>query len=274
MIDLHCHSYFSDGALSPKELIEKALRQQIQCFSLTDHDTVDGYAELLQAELPSSIKIIQGIELSAKWKKHDIHILGYQINPTDDLNTLIQRQIQSRIERAKQIGDALRLIGVADAYNKACKLAGHTRLARPHFAQLLVQEGKAKNEQAAFKQYLIRGRKAYFSTHWISIQEAVEGIMASGGQAVIAHPLKYGLTRSKLHELINDFKEAGGVGIEVVSGLMALTEVNEMAALCMRFDLLASSGSDFHSDARSRVSLGKQRQLPMHCTPIWQQWNI
>ena len=91
---------------------------------------------------------------------------------------------------------------------------------------------------------------------------------------MIAHPLKYGLTRSKLHELINEFKEAGGIGIEVVSGEMTLMDVKEMAALSLRFHLLASSGSDFHDDMRSRINLGCQKQLPINCTPIWQQWAI
>lgn len=274
MIDLHCHSYFSDGALSPTELIEKAQKQQIACLSLTDHDTVAGYTELMQAAESTSIKIIKGIELSTRWKKHDLHILGYQINPTKSLNALIERQVQSRIDRAKQIGEALVLVGVADAYSKACELAGHNRAARPHFAQVLVNEGKARDMQSAFKQFLVRGRGAYIHTPWISVQDAVEGIATCGGQAVIAHPLKYGLTRSKLHELINEFKEAGGVGIEVVSGEMTVSEINEMAATSMRFHLLASAGSDFHSDTMSRVNLGRQKQLPVNCVPIWQDWNI
>lgn len=274
MIDLHCHSYFSDGALSPEELIQKALHQQVTCLSLTDHDTVEGYLQLLQAAASTSIKIINGIELSTRWKKYDLHILGYQIEHTETLLTLIQQQVQSRIDRAKQIGEALELIGITDAYAKACVIAGHERAARPHFAKLIVNEGKARDAQAAFRQFLVRGRGAYIHTPWISVQDAVEGIASSGGQAVIAHPLKYGLTRSKLHELINEFKEAGGVGIEVVSGEMTVSEMNEMAATSMRFNLLASSGSDFHSDRMSRVNLGRQKQLPLNCVPIWQEWNI
>ncbi|MGC1182896.1 PHP domain-containing protein [Legionella sp.] len=274
MIDLHCHSYFSDGGLSPKELVEKAQQLQIQCLSLTDHDTLAGYPELLQAAASTALKIVNGIELSTCWKKHDIHILGYQMNPTENFHALIQRQVQSRIERAKQIGVALGILGVTDAYSKACVLAGHERAARPHFAQVLVNEGKARDLQFAFKRYLVRGRSAYIPTSWISMQEAVEGIVAAGGQAVIAHPLKYGLTRSKLHELINQFKEVGGAGIEVVSGEMTVAEISEMAATSMRFNLLASSGSDFHSNTMSRTNLGCQRQLPVNCVPIWQQWNI
>ncbi len=274
MIDLHCHSNFSDGTFSPKELIQRAQNQKVLCLSLTDHDTVAGYSELIQAASTTSIKIINGIELSVRWKKHELHILGYQIKHTADFLALIQRQNQSRVERAQQIGTALGLFGISDAYLKACELAGHDRVGRPHFAQLLVNEGKVQDLGTAFKRFLGRGKSAYVPTSWISIQEAVEGISAAGGQAVIAHPLKYGLTRSKLHELINEFKDAGGVGIEVVSGEMTVTEVNEMAATCLRFHLLASSGSDYHGNIASRVNLGSQRQLPVNCTPIWHEWNI
>lgn len=274
MIDLHCHSTFSDGALSPEELIKKAQNQQIQCLSLTDHDTVSGYSSLLQAASGTSIKIINGIEFSTRWKKHELHILGYQIKHTPNLLELIGRQNQSRITRAQQMGQLLNLFGISDAYLKASNIAGHERVGRPHFAQLLVNEGKARDLKAAFKHYLVRGKSVYVPTPWISIKEAVEGICAAGGQAVIAHPLKYGLTRSKLHELIIEFKEAGGVGIEVVSGEMTVIEVNEVAALCARFHLLASSGSDYHGDKVSRINLGRQKHLPVNCMPIWQEWNI
>lgn len=274
MIDLHCHSYFSDGALSPQELIQKALAQQLRCLSLTDHDTVAGYPELVDAAANSDIKIVNGIELSTRWKKYDIHILGYQINHTVELTDLILQQNNNRIARAEQIGVALELVGIENAYSKACDLAGHKRVGRPHFAKLLINEGKTRDMKSAFSQYLGRGKRAYIPTPWISVPEAVEGIVKSGGQAVIAHPLKYGLTRSKLHELIKEFKDAGGVGMEVVSGELNISQIREMAATCLRFNLLASSGSDYHSDTASRIGLGRQHRLPEHCTPIWQEWNI
>lgn len=274
MIDLHCHSTYSDGALTPLALIEKAKANQVRCLSLTDHDSVAGYPELLEAAQTYSIAIIPGIEFSTRWKKYEIHILGYQMQFTSSFNALIGRQIDNRIERAQRIAQALEQIGVNNAYAKACELAGHERAARPHFAKILVIEGKARDLQAAFRQYLVRGRCAYIETAWLSVAEAVAGIQAAGGKAVIAHPLKYGLTRSKLHELINEFKEAGGVGLEVVSGAMNVSEINEIASLCHKMGLLASSGSDFHSELFSSVSLGKQKKLPESCRPIWSEWTI
>lgn len=274
MIDLHCHSTFSDGALSPEDLIQRAIKHNITCLSLTDHDTMEGYSRLLKAAEGKPITIVNGIELSVRWKKYDLHILGYHITSTDEMAQLIDSQRTSRITRAHQIGLALETKGISDAYQKACIIAGHQHVARPHFAQLLVHEGRARDMQAAFKQFLARGRPAYVPTPWVSLEDAVACIHQTKGQAVIAHPLKYGLTRTKLHELINVFKEAGGAGIEVVSGEITSTQIKEMAGTATRFNLLASSGSDFHNDKGSRIPLGRQQQLPINCTPIWHNWTI
>ena len=157
MIDLHCHSYYSDGILSPEALIQKAVQNHVRCLSLTDHDTIEGYEELSKSALNTSIKLIMGIELSTRWKKHDIHILGYGIQPNPELEDIIQRQQQSRTDRAEQIGAALLVTGVVDAYHKASEIAGHKRVGRPHFAQVLINEGKSRDMQSAFKQYLGRG---------------------------------------------------------------------------------------------------------------------
>jgi 3',5'-nucleoside bisphosphate phosphatase len=274
MIDLHCHSHFSDGALSPVLLLNKAQQAGLRILALTDHDTIAGLAPLQDAARDSDITIINGIELSVRWKKHDIHIIGLCIAPDNDLlHSLIMRQNESRISRACQIGECLATFGVANAYQKACEIAGHERIGRPHFAQVLLNEGLVSDMQTAFKRYLGRGRGAYVPTNWISIAQAVEGIVAAGGQAIIAHPLKYDLTNTKLQVLINEFKEAGGAGLEVVSGEMTTTQINTLAGLCLRYNLLASTGSDFHSDI-SRIGLGRQQQLPVNCTPIWHQWNL
>ena len=272
MIDLHCHSHFSDGALSPESLLAKAVDAGIRILALTDHDTTAGLSLLHDAARDANIIIINGIELSTRWKKHDIHILGLNIRPDDGgLRALIEQQNESRITRAKTISDCLANVGVKDAYQKACELAGHERVGRPHFAQVLVNEGRVVDIQSAFKRYLGRGHSAYVPTNWLSIDAAVEGIISAGGQAVLAHPLKYKLTRSKQHALIGEFKQAGGVAIEVVSGEMTVSQISELAGLCLRFELLASTGSDFHHEM-SRVRLGRQQPLPLNCTPVWHEW--
>lgn len=274
-VDLHCHSLFSDGTLSPKALLEKAVDAGIHLLALTDHDTISGVPSLCEAAAHQPIRIITGVELSVRWKMHDLHVIGLNIDITSpEFLTLLAQQNEQRTERAKKISISLETLGVQQAYQKACCLAGHERIARPHFAQVLVNEGIVPDIKAAFKRYLTRGRIGYVSTMWLCLDEAVSGILMSGGQAVIAHPLKYKLTRSKLHALIKDFKALGGAGMEVVSGDMQASEIGELAGLCCRFDLFASSGSDYHGDGHSRINLGGQQSLPLTCKPIWEQWDL
>lgn len=273
MIDLHCHSHFSDGLLSPSALLDKALLLNVQILALTDHDSTDGLADLHAAAHQRPIKIINGIEISVRWKKHDIHVLGLNISPqSQTLMDLIAVQAQSRTHRAQQIGERLKDCGLENAYQKARLQAGHEHVGRPHFAQVLVEEGKAIDLQQAFRRFLVRGRPAYIETAWASLEYAVLSIIAAGGQAVIAHPLKYKFTRSKLRQLLTEFKATGGEGLEVVSGAMSALQAREMAELCSQFELLASSGSDYHGDGLSRVALGQQHALPLNCLPIWERW--
>ena len=275
MIDLHCHSNFSDGKLSPCDLLTKAIAANVKILALTDHDTTAGLDHLHKAANDQDIKIINGIELSVRCKKYDLHIIGLNIEyENEDFCNLLHKQNEIRIERARQVGLKLSNCGIKDAFQKACDIAGHDRVARPHFGQVLINEGRVKDMKAAFKLYLGKSSIAYVPTSWLSLEEAVLGITRCGGQAVIAHPLKYKLTRTKLHELIKEFKLAGGVGMEVVSGASTILEANELAGICKRFNLLASSGSDFHGENASYTSLGHQRTLPVNCTPIWNQWNI
>ena len=275
MIDLHCHSYFSDGEFSPVVLLNKAVEARLRVLALTDHDTLAGLSILQDAARDKDIKIINGIELSVCWKKYYIHILGLNINPdAEGIRALVRAQNQSRIQRALQIADCLKGCGLDNAYQKACDIAGHERVGRPHFAQVLINEGFIKDMKSAFKRYLGQGKAAYVATAWVSLEDAIASIIKANGQAVIAHPLKYRLTRTKLHELIKAFKLAGGEGMEVVSGDITIADMMELSGLCSRFELLASTGSDYHGDTLSRISLGQQRLLPVNCTPIWHQWNI
>ncbi|WP_133129672.1 PHP domain-containing protein [Legionella yabuuchiae] len=274
MIDLHCHSTYSDGTHVPEALIAMGVQAGLKCLALTDHDSMAGIPELISAAA-GQLTIINGIELSTRWKKHELHIIGLNL-PLDDptFNAVIERQHKSRKNRALEISEKLASFGIKNAYEKACTIAGHEHVARPHFAKVLMDEGITTSIQNGFSRYLGRSKPAYVSTAWLTIEEAVHAIVVAGGQAVIAHPLKYSLTRTKLNELIRTFKESGGVGMEVVSGEIMDNQVSELVGLCNRYDLLASSGSDFHSQQTSRVHLGQQRPLPLNCTPIWNEWTL
>lgn len=272
--DLHCHSFFSDGALTPEELIDRAVAAHIDLFALTDHDTVLGVKRLKKAAQHKPIQVINGVELSVRWKLHDIHMVGLNVDINrPELTSLLELQNKKREWRARQMAELLEFTGIQSFYQKACDFAGHDRITRSHLAGVLLKEGIVSNLQVAFSRYLSRGKLAYVPTSWINIEEAVSCIVKSGGIAVIAHPYKYKLTRSKLNALIEAFKEAGGEAIEVVSGDIQVTQMGELAGLCQRFDLLASTGSDYHNDQYSRIKLGQQRRLPLQCRPIWEKWG-
>ncbi len=274
MIDLHCHSFFSDGTLSPADLLKKAEHAQVTMLALTDHDTVDGVYQLLKLDIPENLRFIPGIELSTRWKKYDVHILGLGLDPLNpELKKIIALQTASRHSRSQQLALRLQALGIENALAKARLISGHDRIGRPHFAQVLVDEKRVSDRAAAFRQILGRGRPGYVVTNWIDIEQAVTVIHQAGGKAVIAHPLKYQLTRTKLQELITHFKEVGGDGLEVVSGEITQSQIQEVAGLCARYNLSASTGSDYHGDGISRVMLGKQRLIPAHCLPVWQQWS-
>jgi len=275
LADLHCHSHCSDGKHTPAELCIKALESGVNILALTDHDTTAGLAQLHAAARGSSLQIINGVELSARWKLRDIHVLGLNIDPDcPDFKACIKAQIIRRITRAEAISERLHsLTGVQNAYQKALQYAGHEGVGRPHFAHVLVHEGVVTSAKQAFQKYLVRGRGAYVPVAWLSIEEAIAVIINAGGSAVLAHPLKYQLTRSKLHELIKAFKAWGGVGLEVVSGATSVMDMNEMAGVCLRYELFASTGSDYHGEGLSSIDLGRQMLLPAGCIPIWQQWG-
>lgn len=274
MIDFHCHSTHSDGNDSVAAIFQTALERGIQKLALTDHDTVAGLEELNALCANTSVQCINGIEFSTRWKKHDIHVVGLRIEPNhDDIDHCIRSQQNCRYERAKSIADILEKLGLQDCWLKTRAIAGHTHIARPHFAQLLVEEKWVRTIQQAFSQYLARGKPAYVPTNWMSVEEAINTISLAGGFAVLAHPLKYQLTRSKLCELIKHFKDSGGHALEVVSGDMQHNGIKEMAALCEHYHLHASSGSDYHGINRSRIGLGAQRPMPESCKPVWTLWE-
>lgn len=275
MIDLHCHSHFSDGLLSPLELVQTAGAANVKLLALTDHDTIAGLASFREAAIDAGIVPVNGVEVSVRWKKHDIHVLGLNFDAESPaMLSLMERQTHRRTERARAIAEALSRQGVPDVWERVVALAGHERVGRPHFAALLVQDGLARDIQGAFRRFLGAGKSANVPTEWADFEECVSAVVESGGDAVLAHPLKYPLTRTKRQALVQDFVDAGGGGLEVVSGPITPSEMADMAGFCARFNLRASSGSDFHGHPYSRLNPGTQRELPVHCIPIWNQWDM
>jgi predicted metal-dependent phosphoesterase TrpH len=217
-IDLHSHTTASDGALEPRELIERAVTQGVKTLSITDHDSIAAYQQLQpQADLP--LQLIPGIELSTVWQGISIHVLALNIRlDSVAILTAVSEQGHARAERAELIGARLAKLGIKDAYDGARKLAGKGWIGRPHFARYLVDSGVVPDENRAFRKYLGNGKPGDVKQLWPPLEKIIEWTRDSNGTAVLAHPSRYGLTRSKLNRMLDGFVAAGGQGIEVVSG--------------------------------------------------------
>ena len=273
--DLHSHSTASDGTVSPTELIRHAAAQGVDVLALTDHDAITGLAEAELAAGETGVTLVPGVEISVTWVHQLLHIVGLGIDPH---NTALQRGLEGlrefRVWRAEEIGRRLEKRGIAGVYEGARALAQGPSIGRTHFARFLVAQGLAKDVQNAFDKYLKRGKPGYVPGKWASLSEAVDWIRAAGGQAVIAHPARYTLSASRFRDLLSEFKEVGGVGLEVISGSHPHGATPSLANYAQRYELLASVGSDYHGPGQSRNELGCLPDLPAGCIPVWTEWDV
>lgn len=269
--DLHSHSTASDGTLAPAELVARALEAGVDVLALTDHDTLDGYAEAADSAAAVELRLVAGVEISVSWQNMTIHVLGLNVDPgCAGLQDGLQGLLAFRDWRATEIGRRLEKAGIHGAYAGADACRSGRILSRTHFAQFLCAQGHASSYRDVFKRFLVKGKPGYVPGEWASMQDALGWILAAGGLPVIAHPARYRLTRSKLNRLIDEFREAGGVGLEVVSGSHSRDETLHMGAVARQHDLFASCGSDYHGPEKPWVNLGRLQPLPKGCKPIWE----
>ena len=273
--DLHSHSTASDGTLTPTELVQAAQTAGVHVLSLTDHDTTEGIAEALEAARGKSITLVPGVEVSVTWSNQVVHIVGLGVDPhCESLQQGLQGLREFRSWRAEEIGRRLRRdAGIENAYEGAKSLSNGKLIGRTHFARYLAQIGIESNDRNVFKRYLVRGKPGHVPGQWAELDEAVSWINDAGGQAVVAHPARYKMTRGKLCRLLGEFNEAGGVAMEVVSGSHSKDDIFSMAQLAESTGLLASAGSDFHGPENTWCELGRLSDLPETCRPVWHDWQ-
>lgn len=271
-IDLHCHSNVSDGSLAPTEVVNKAYAHGCNLLALTDHDHTGGLASARKQAQILGISFINGVEISVTWHGRTIHIVGLDFNEQNDcLQQLLAQVRQGRLERFRAIADKLAKKGIAGAYEGALEYAANPEMAsRTHLAQFLVDKGYVRHKAAAFRHYLGDGKCASVRHEWADLGATVHAINTAGGLAVIAHPMRYGLSATARRNLFQEFKDLGGQAIEVHSGRASLNDRLNYALLADRFHLLASAGSDFHREGDFGGGwLGCCPELPPICHPVW-----
>lgn len=270
-IDLHMHSTASDGALSPEALLALCKARGLTHVALTDHDTLAGVPEAAAAAAREGLTLIPGAELSTQWRGHNIHVVG--LLPEGVRGPLAEglaAQAEARERRALKIAERLEKLGLEDALTRAREQAGSERpLGRPDFARALVAAGLVPDVATAFKKHLGDGKAGDVKSHWPGLSEAVAWIVAAGGVAVLAHPLRHGLTRRKRGLLLDAFREAGGQAAELVSGFQNPDATRDLARQLQERELYASLGSDFHFPG-GHLAPGSMSPVPRTATPpVW-----
>jgi 3',5'-nucleoside bisphosphate phosphatase len=266
--DYHFHSLFSDGRLTPTELVERALDYDLQSLSLTDHDTFAGWPEFSKACSDHNIEAIPGIEFSVKWRGTTIHIAAYHFDwQSEAFESLMQEFKTLRLKRAEQIDERLQKKGLPPTLEKALEKAGVGQIGRPHFAQVLVDMGICKDMKQTFKKYLGAGKAGDVKAHWPDLDDLLPRLHAMGGLTMIAHPHRYNMTRSKLSALMEDFFEVGGCGLEVASPGMHPDMRLWLLEQCKERQCMITGGSDFHFIGQWS-ELGRFPPLPATLKPL------
>ncbi len=274
LYDLHSHSTASDGTLTPSELVTRAHAQGVQVLALTDHDTTAGLTEAAAAAQTLGLHLVPGVEISVTWHDKTVHIIGLHI---DAANAVLQQGLESlrgfRDWRAEEMGRRLAKHGIEDAYAGARRYAKGNIVSRTHFARFLVEQGRARTVRDVFPYFLTEGKPGYVAGEWATLEQAVGWIRGAGGQAVIAHPARYKLSETKFELLLNEFKQHGGAGMEVLSGSHSTGDCARMARYAQRHALLASQGTDYHGPESAWLELGKLPAMPEGCVPVWEHWT-
>lgn len=257
--------------MTPTDLVNHARQCAVDVLAVTDHDITLGLAEAQQAAAQCGLEIVPGIEISVTWNGQTVHVLGLQINPEDA--TLLQglEAIHNfRQWRAEEIGRRLEKAGIPGSYDGARAYANGKIISRTHFARFLVAQGHARDTKQVFTRYLTHNKPGYVPGRWATLEQALQWIHAAGGMAVIAHPARYRYTAARLRQLIGEFRELGGVALEVVSGSHSASDIALMAKLTRDNKLYASRGSDYHGPETSYADPRRLPALPAGCTPLWE----
>lgn len=273
--DLHSHSTVSDGVLTPREVVERAAGRGVELFALTDHDELAGLAEADAVARGLQLPFVHGVEISVTWASATIHVVGLGIDPDHrPLQQALSHVRSGRTARARQMAEGLTAAGIEDAYDGALRFVRNPELiSRTHFARHLVETGICRDVRDVFRRFLVAGKPGYVPHQWAELAEAVKWITTAGGVAVMAHPGRYRFGELKLHEMVKEFKEAGGTALEVVTSNHTPEQVRRFARMADEMELEASRGSDFHGPGEAEnVELGAVPPLPPGLIPVWHRF--
>lgn len=257
LIDLHVHSNASDGTLSPSQVVDLASRQGLRAMSLTDHDTLDGLEEALEAGKQYGIEVICGIEFSTSYQGRDVHIVGLDLNPDDVRFQEALKEFQlSRDRRNLAIIKRLQEHGVSISWDAMMENFPDCVWTRAHFARYLMEQGYVSSIKEAFPRYIGDRAPCFVPREKVTPYQAIRLIQDNGGIAVLAHPMLYGLGLEQLRLLFSRLRDAGLDAVEVFYSTNSQEEERLSRQLARDFNLKLSGGSDFHGSNKPDIQLG------------------
>ena len=270
-VDLHMHSTASDGALAPADVVALCAERGLTLMALTDHDTMAGVAEAAEAARRLGMGLVPAVELSTRWQGVGIHVVA--LLPQGARGALVAglaSQARAREVRAEEIARRMEKLGLDNAMARAREQAGPYRpLGRPDFARALVAAGLVPDLATAFRKHLGSGKAGDIKAHWPVLGEVVGWVVEAGGVAVLAHPLRYGMTRRKRGLLLDDFAGAGGQAAELINGFQNADITRDLARQLDERGLYASLGSDFHFPG-GHLAPGSMSPAPRTAVPpVW-----
>lgn len=258
-VDLHAHTTASDGAVSPAELVEAALRADLRAIAITDHDTIAGNDEAFATGASLGIRVIRGCELSAYDGDFEIHLLALHIRDAGAIRPSLEGFQRERVERGYAIVERLSRVGAPVDIDEVLAEAAGAALGRPHIARVLIRAGHASDHREAFDRYLGAGKPAYVPKPRLEIADAIGLAHSAGALAVWAHPGRDG-TRERLGRIASH----GLDGVEVRHPGHTPADIVRLGKLAGDFDLVPSGGSDWHGVTEGYRVLGN-----MHIPEAW-----
>ncbi|WP_338630630.1 PHP domain-containing protein [Clostridium baratii] len=244
-VDFHVHTNFSDGLLSPKDVVKRASNNGVSILAITDHDTIDGISEAIEESKLHNIKIIPGIELSTNYNGESIHVLGYFKDDSykeKEFVEFLDKIKNRRIHRAKEMIQKLKdIFNIEIKFEDVIKY-GENVVARPHIAKAIIDAGYPYTQDYIFDNFIGKGKPAYIETTKITVKEGVDLLHKYNAIVFLAHPILINNSN------ISDFLQFNFDGIEGVYFLNSKTQEKELLDFANKNNLLVSAGSDCHGD--------------------------
>ncbi len=254
-VDLHTHSSYSDGSLTPGQIVELAKKIGLRGVAVTDHDTTAGVAEATRRGEELGVEVLSGVEIGAGLDDHTMHLLGYGIRPNDPkLLSLLRLLQEARVERNRRIFARLNHLGIQVMATELPAADG--QIGRPHIARLLITKGVVRTIDQAFSRFLRRGAPAYAENIRIPAAQAIEAITQAGGLAFLAHPAGNDPKLQNIEPLLRKLKALGLAGLELYYPTHTPQMHSTLERLGRDLGLLFSGGSDFHGAAKPHMPLG------------------